>query len=91
MDNLLDIAFQNLLRVAPDGKLIKKECRKLNNKYVYFLQMEGTIQSIKFVYLGYYYSDSNGSIQFLCYTSRNLLNQYQTDLESLLNGFVISE
>lgn len=91
IENLLDIAYQNLLRVAPDGILVKKECRKFDNLVVHFLQMEGTIQGVKFVYLGYYYSDKNGSIQFLCYTSQNLLNQYRPDIESLLNGFVILE
>lgn len=89
IDNLLDIAFHNAQNAAPDTKLIKKECRNVNGKFVHFMQMEGTIQGIKFVYLGYYYSDENGSIQFLTYTSQNLLKQYKAEMESLLNGFII--
>jgi hypothetical protein len=53
--------------------------------------MEGTIQGIKFVYLGYYYSDKHGSIQFITYTSKNLLKDYRADMETLLNGFVLCD
>jgi len=90
IDNLLDIALQNAEKAAPDIKVIKKECRRINGKIVHFMQMEGTLQGIKFVYLGYYYSDSNGSIQFLTYTSQNLLKQYRNEMETLLNGFVVN-
>lgn len=91
IDNLLDIAFQNAQSASSDIQLVKKECRKVNGKYIYFMQMEGTMKGIKFVYLGYYYSDSNGSIQFLTYTSQNLMKQYKKEMEALLNGFVIIE
>ena len=90
VDNLLDIAFQNAQQAAPDIKLITKELRQINGNLVYFMQMEGTIQGVKFVYLGYYYSDKDGSIQFLTYTSQNMLKQYKAEMETLLNGFVIN-
>jgi len=91
IDNLLDIAFQHAKNAATDAKIIKQECRKVNGKVIHFMQMEGTLQGIKFVYLGYYYSDSNGSVQFLTYTSKNLLSQYKEEMESLLNGFIIKD
>jgi hypothetical protein len=52
------------------------------------LQMTGTIQGIKFTYFGYYYSNANGTIQFLTYTSDNLFSSYQKDIEEFLNGLV---
>jgi len=53
--------------------------------------MEGTIKGIQFDYLSYYYSDTNGSIQFITYTSKNLLKHYQGEMEALLNGFILKE
>jgi hypothetical protein len=88
MDNLLEIALNNARNAASDIRVVKKECRQVNGSIVYYMQMEGTIQGIDFVYLGYYRSDKNGSIQFLTYTAQNLLKEYQKDMEELLNGFV---
>ncbi len=91
IDNLMNIAVQNAQKAAPDIRVVTQECRRVNSKVVHFMQMEGTIQGIKFVYMGYYYSDSNGSLQFLTYTSQNLLKQYQEEMLALLNGLVIED
>jgi len=53
------------------------------------IQMDGTTQGIRFSYYGYYFSNSNGTIQFVTYTSQNLLDNYVNDCEELLNGFVV--
>ena len=53
--------------------------------------MNGTIKGIHFTYLGYYFSSPKGTVQFLTYTSVNLLEEYRKDLEELLNGFVKTE
>lgn len=87
IENLLDIAYQNAERAAPDIQVIKKEIRLVNGKPVHFMQMEGTLQGIKFVYFGYYYSFEKGSVQLLAYTAKNLLKNYEKDLELFLNGF----
>jgi|DewCreStandDraft_4_1066084.scaffolds.fasta_scaffold75096_1 hypothetical protein len=92
LNNLKQIALQNAQNVAPDIKIVLEEKRKVNNKEeVLCLQMEGTIQGIKFVYFGYYYSDENGSLQLITYTSSNLFKKYKASLESFLNGLVISK
>jgi hypothetical protein len=49
------------------------------------MEMLGTIQGVKFKYLGYYYSDDSGSTQYLTYTGANLVEKYQTDIENFLN------
>lgn len=63
IDNLLDIAFQNAQQAAPDIKLITKELRRINGNLVYFMQMEGTIQGVKFVYYYLYLNNNTPSIQ----------------------------
>ena len=45
-------------------------------------------QVIKFVYLGYYFSNENGTIQLVSYTNQKLYAESRKELESLINGFV---
>jgi hypothetical protein len=89
LDELSNIAFLNAKNNAPDVEIVKKEVRKINGINVIFMQMEGTMKGIKFVYLAYYYSFENGSIQFVVYTSKSLLERYKSSMTELLNGLVI--
>ena len=41
------------------------------------LKMKGTMQGVKFVYIGYYYSNSEGAFQFVTYTSQKMLKDYE--------------
>jgi hypothetical protein len=50
--------------------------------------MDGTMKGIKFTYFGYYYSNAEGTVQFITYTSQNLLDKYKESIEELLNGLV---
>ena len=88
---LRGIAVDNGKLVAPDLRVVKEEYREVNGLSVLLLQMEGTMQGIKFSYYGYYYSNANGTVQFITYTSQNLLKEYQSTCEKLLNGMVIIE
>ena len=85
---LRGIAIDNAKISAPDIRVIKEEYRMVNGIKVLLLHMEGTISGLKFLYYGYYYSNSSGTIQLLTYTAQNLLSEYQVDIEEFLNGFV---
>ncbi len=85
---LKSLAYTNAKSVAPDLKIVKEEYRMVNGIKVLHLQMNGTAQGVKFAYFGYYFSNSNGTVQFITYTSQNLLNSYVKNCEELLNGMV---
>jgi hypothetical protein len=89
LETLKDIAIENGRAVAPDLIIVKEEYRTVNGTKVLLIQMNGTTQGIKFSYYGYYYSNSTGTIQFVTYTSQNLLDTYVNDCEELLNGIVV--
>jgi hypothetical protein len=92
--NLVDLvnqAFENAKGAAPDVKIVKKEYRMVNNRKVIYMEMEGTIQSVKFTYLGYYFSDKSGVTQYLTYTGTNLVSKYKKEIDSFLNGFDMQE
>ena len=88
LETLKSIAFENGKEVAPDLKIVKEEYRTVNGLKVLLLQMNGTMKGIKFSYYGYYFSNTNGTVQFITYTSQNLMTDYQNDCNILLNGLV---
>lgn len=88
IENLKDIALENGREAAPDLYVVQEEYRIVNGLKVLFLQLNGTLQGIKFTYYGYYYSSPSGTVQFITYTSQGLLSSYIEDCEKILNGFV---
>jgi hypothetical protein len=88
IEALKSIAVENAKSVAPDLKIVKEEYRIVNGIKVLLLQMNGTMQGVKFSYYGYYYSNTNGTVQFITYTSQNLMDSYRPQSEKLLNGLV---
>lgn len=88
LESLKDIALENAKDAAPDIKLIKEEYRMVNGKKMLMLEMAGTIQGMRFMYHGYYYSNENGTVQFIAYTGEKLMKENLTEIEMLLNGLV---
>lgn len=88
VETLATVAFENAKNRAPDAKLLKKEYRIVNGLKVIHLQIEGTLSGIHFIYSGYYYSCSKGSVQVVGFTAANLFPKFEKDIESFLNGFV---
>lgn len=85
---LKQIALDNGRAIAPDLHVVHEEYRIVNGVKVLLLHMDGTAQGMKVSYYGYYFSNANGTVQFVAFTSQNLLSTYQQDIEDLLNGFV---
>mgnify|MGYP001493828594 CR=1 FL=1 len=71
-----------------DLQIVKEEYRFVNGLKVLFLQMDGTMYGIKIFYYGYYFSNTEGTIQFVIYTAQNLLKEYQDECDKLLKGLV---
>ena len=88
LESLGNIALTNAQKVAPDSKSIKQEFRIVNGKKVLYIEINGTIQGIKFTYLGYYYSDASGSTQLVTYTGTSLVDKYKSEIDDFLNGLV---
>ncbi len=86
LESLKEIAVDNAKNAAPDVEVVKEEYRNVNGLKVLCLQMNGTIKGIKFTYLGYYYSSASGTVQFLSYSTADLVKQNMAELETLLNG-----
>ena len=88
LESLADLALTNARNAAPDAKIRTQEYRVVNAKKVIYMEISGTIQSIKFTYLGYYYSDASGSTQLVAYTATSLVDKYKSEISDFLNGLV---
>jgi hypothetical protein len=89
LENLRKIALNNAKEAAPNVKITFEQKRQVNSREVLCLQMKGTIQGIDFVYFGYYYSGTGGTVQLLTYTAESLFEEYRNDFEEFLNGFEV--
>ena len=90
VENLKEIAIKNAQTEDPNIKVDREENRIINGQKVKFLQMSGEMHGVKFVYMGYYTSNEAGTLQFVCFTARNLLKEYEGEFFNLLNGLVVA-
>ncbi len=91
LETLRGIAVSTAKAAAPDLRVVNEEYRMVNGMKVLHLQMNGTMQGIKFSYYGYYYSNENGTVQFVTFTSQNLIESYREQCDALLNGLIVVE
>ena len=91
IENLKDAALKNAQNADPHAVIEKEEDRFVNGNSVKMLRISGVVSGIKFVYSGYYASNESGTIQVVCFTSKNLLTNYEKDFEDLLNGFTVKK
>lgn len=89
LTSLGNIAIENARDAAPDLQVLEKEYRTVNGTKILMLRMIGTIQDIRFTYLGYYYTGQGSAVQFLVYGTDDSLKENLTEVETLLNGFVV--
>lgn len=89
LDSFADIALSNFKEVGTDGKIKKKEYRKVNGNKVLYVEITGSIEGISAQYSSYYYSDDSGSTQFVTYTAVNLIPKYKKEIDDFLNGLDI--
>jgi len=91
LEALKKFAINNAIEVAPNTKVTYEENRIVNGKKVFCMIMEGSIESIPFVYYGYYYTSKVGTVQLVTYTSKNLFSEYKSEMTEFLNGLVIND
>lgn len=88
LENMTAMALINAKEAAMDAVIVNKEYRIVNNTKILCIKMKCTIQGIKFIYFGYYFSNENGTTQLLTYASSNFFETRKIELENFLNGFI---
>ncbi len=88
LETLKSVALDNARQIAPDIKVVQQEYRTVNGQKVLYLQLDGTMDGMKISYSGYFYSDASGTVQFITFTSQNLVEEYREMSQQLINGLV---
>jgi len=88
-ENLRDMVLGNAQKRAIDVEMIKNEYRMVNGVKVLSLEYKGTVNGIHFIWFGYFYSSSAGTVQLVTGTVDNLFYPNYKTLENFLNGFVV--
>lgn len=91
IETLKKAALSNAREVSPGMAIVEEEYRLVNGNKVLMMQMRGKVEGIDFTYFGYYFCSAVGTLQFLSYTSSNLMPEYKKEMEELLNGLVLTE
>src|SRR6266480_3602623 len=91
MESLKKVAIENAKKVAPDVKIVSEEKRTVNGKELLCLKFTLTAEGIPFIYYGYYYGGSEGTLQVLTYTYSNIFDEYKGDFDDFLNGTQIGQ
>jgi hypothetical protein len=89
--SLKEIALENARETAPNMHVVSEERRIVNGREVLCMQMRGTVREIPFVFLGYYYSGKEGSVQVITFTGDSLFDEYRKEFEEFINGFEIAK
>lgn len=90
-EELKDAALTNAQSVAPDAEIIYTEHKTVHGVDILVMKIEGTISGIPFQYYGYYYLGSAGTIQFIAYTTQDLIKGYDNEIAELLGGLTVHE
>ena len=64
IENLIEIALDNAIGVAPDIQVVDKDYREVNGNTLIWMRMDGTTQGMKMSYYSYYFSNETGTCQF---------------------------
>jgi len=86
MESLKKLAISNAKQAAPDIKVVSEEKRVVNGKELLCMKLSGTLEGMSFIYYGYYYSGTEGTLQVVAYTGANLFDEFKQDFEDFLNG-----
>lgn len=89
IDALRMIAIENAKDAVTQLKVVEDEFRTVNGIQVFFMRMQGLIQGIHIEYRSYYFSTDEGTVQYITFSSAELMEEYAEDSDNLLNGLIL--
>ena len=90
-DTMLDIAFDHVESQDPNASVVRRGSRMVNGVEVLFQEYGGTLDGIPAMFLGHFYSNSNGTIQILGWTASNLVEEHRRTVDQFVSGFVVAD
>ena len=88
MDVFRQVTLKTLRVTAPDARVTAVRKWTINGLDVTEEEIRATVDSVPFVYLICYYTGDAGTMQMFAFTTANLFNEYRSDFQEFMNGFV---
>lgn len=88
-DLMRQIIESNARKAAQVFDPIEESEINVNGIPVNLLKVKVEIQGMKLVFIYYYFSSEIGTIQLFCYTSQEIMEEYEETILDFMNGIVI--
>ena len=89
--DLSDMLVANAKKIATNVEMIESAKVMISGCPFLKIRLRATIEGIEFIYYGYCGSGEWGTLQFLCYTSKNIFEEFKPSFEELLKGLEINK
>ena len=84
---LTKAALFNMRKIDPNAKVVKQEKRNINGNDVIYMEMLSSAKGLDFKLFGVYHSNEAGSTQLVVFTLKDLVEDYNEQIQGLLAGF----
>jgi hypothetical protein len=84
-----NIILSNAKSAGAATTVLIDKTQDLGGKEVGYLRFAATMKGLEVVFSSYYYADSDGNIQVMCYTGQSLFFKYEGDCQKFMNGLTI--
>ena len=89
METLANAAFNNMKEQDANATISGKEYRIVNGNKVIYMVYGGTVNGIPVSYYGYFSTNDSGCTQFIVFTSTNLGEKHESEIQEFLNGLTV--
>jgi hypothetical protein len=86
---LSDTIVAHMRKLATSAELINSEKIEISGYQFLKIRLRVTVENVDYIYYGYCGSGEWGTLQFLCYTSKNIFEEVRPIFDELLSGLEI--
>ncbi len=87
---MAQLGLDHIRRLDPGAQVTREGSHDINGVNMLFREVEANVNDLPLSYYIHYYSDASGSIQFLAWTYRSLLQEHRGTVEEFLHGFEVA-
>ncbi|MXZ75090.1 MAG: YbjN domain-containing protein [Gemmatimonadetes bacterium] len=89
IETLPDLALDDIRSVFPDAEMTNRGFRTVNGLESVYWEHTLTTSGVKFSYVSHAYSNSNGTLRIIGWTTPNLIEVHRSTIESFVAGLEV--
>ena len=90
VDRFSDLAIADIKDSIPDAKIVRKGLRTVNGAECAFWEHTAVLDGVEFTYLSHGYSNSNGTVRIVGWTTPNLIDEHRSTIEYFVAGMDVT-